>query len=205
LSSQERSFAKARAAEGTEAHDAASASDADLLVRIAQHDLGALGALYDRHMRSVWRVVYRVTNGASDVEDIVHATFLKVPQLASRFDGRPSARSWLIGIALRLAQRHARTLHRFTRMLGRFAHVTQDADRLDPESRAIGRAKLAVLERAVGKLSAPKKAVFVLIELEGLSHDDVARDLDVPLATVRTRLFHAKRELREALAREGAQ
>jgi RNA polymerase sigma-70 factor (ECF subfamily) len=43
--------------------------------------------------------------------------------------------------------------------------------------------------------------VFVLVEIEGLSHDEVASDLGVPAATVRTRLFHAKRELRLALAK----
>jgi RNA polymerase sigma-70 factor (ECF subfamily) len=140
-----------------------------------------------------------VTNGASDVDDIVHATFLKVPQLAASFDGRASASGWLVGIAVRLALRHTRTLGRFTGMLRRFAHVTRDADRLDPEVMASGRAQLAILDRAITKLSPAKRAVFVLVEIEGFAHDDVARDLGVPAATVRTRLFHAKRELRKAL------
>ncbi len=181
--------------------EAEQVSDAALLVAIAAGDLGALGGLYDRHAASVWRVVHRVTNGVSDVDDIVHTTFLKIPQLAASFDGRPSARSWLVGIAVRLALRHTRTLGRLAATLGRFAHVTRDVDRLDPEVLTAGRARLAVLERAMGRLSPAKRAVFVLIEMEGLSYEEVARDLSVPAATVRTRLFHAKCELREALAR----
>jgi RNA polymerase sigma-70 factor (ECF subfamily) len=178
-------------------------TDASLLTDIAHEDLGALGVLYDRHAKSVWRVVQRVTNGAGDADDIVHATFLKVPQLAASFDGRPSARSWLIGIAVRLALRHTRTLGRFVGMLKRFSNATRDADRLDPEVLVSGRAELVVLEGAVRRLSPAKRAVFVMIELEGLSNDEVARDLGIPAATVRTRLFHAKQELRDALGRTG--
>jgi RNA polymerase sigma-70 factor (ECF subfamily) len=178
-------------------------TDAVLLAAIATGDLGSLGALYDRHARAVYRVVHRVTNGAGDVDDLVHATFLKVPDVASSFDGRPSARAWLIGIAVRLALRHRRTLGRFARMLGRFAQVTGDAYRVDPEVHAAGRARLAALDAAVARLSPAKRAVFVLIEMEGLSHEEVAAELSVPVPTVRTRLFHAKQELREALARTG--
>jgi RNA polymerase sigma factor (sigma-70 family) len=180
-------------------HDAEPVSDAALIVAIPGGDLGALGELYDRHAVAVWRVVHRVTNGSSDVDDLVHATFLKVPELASAFDGRASARSWLIGIAVRLALRHGRSLGRFTRMLTRFGHVARTRDILDPETQLVGKTKLAGLDRALGKLPLAKRAVFVMVELEGLSHEDVARDLGIPLPTVRTRLFHAKRTLTKAL------
>jgi RNA polymerase sigma factor (sigma-70 family) len=177
----------------------AEVSDAVLLAAIASDDLGALGVLYDRHAGSVWRVVYRVTNGASDVDDLVHATFLKVPQVARTFDGRASARNWLMGIAVRLALRNTRSVARFTRMLARFSSASERADLLDPEVQAAGRARLVALDRAVTRLSAAKRAVFILIEMEGLSTEEVAQELGIPVPTVRTRLFHAKHELRAAL------
>jgi RNA polymerase sigma-70 factor (ECF subfamily) len=179
--------------------EAEPATDAALIARIPGGDLGALGVLYDRHALAVWRVVHRVMNSANDVDDVVHATFLTVPALAESFDGRPSARSWLIGVAVRLALRHMRGVGRFTRMLARFGHVARTADHLDPEVQVAGRAKLATLERAVSELPVAKRAVFVMVEMEGLSHEEVARELDIPLPTVRTRLFHAKRELECAL------
>jgi RNA polymerase sigma-70 factor (ECF subfamily) len=178
--------------------------DAALLEAIARDDVGALGTLFDRHAQAVWRVLHRVTNGANDVDDLVHTTFLKVPQLAKSFDGRVSARSWLIGIGVRLATRQSRSLARFARMLTRFGYVTPHADRLDPEVQAAGRARIATLAHAIAKLSAAKRVAFTLIELEGLAPDEVARVLEIPAATVRTRLFHAKTELRTALeAKEG--
>jgi RNA polymerase sigma-70 factor (ECF subfamily) len=184
----------------TRPRDVEPISDAALLTDIAQGDLGALGVLYDRHARAVWRSVHRVTSGTGDVDDLVHATFLMVPKLAAAFDGRPSARSWLVGIATRVALRRSRTLGRFARMLARFVHVTRNADTVDPEAHAAGRERLATLERAVAKLSPAKRTVFVLIEMEGLTSEEVAEALGIPVPTVRTRLFHAKSALRAALA-----
>jgi RNA polymerase sigma-70 factor (ECF subfamily) len=59
------------------------------------------------------------------------------------------------------------------------------------------------LERALAQLSDKKRAVFMLIELEGLSTEEAAKVLEIPAATVRTRLFHARRQLHAALEREG--
>jgi RNA polymerase sigma-70 factor (ECF subfamily) len=175
-------------------------SDAPLLVAVARGDLGSLGVLYDRHARAVWRVVHRVTNGRDGVDDTVHAAFLKVVEIAHTFDGRPSARNWITGIAVRLALRKIRSAGRFARMLARFAHARRESDTVNPEALTSGRQQVAVLDRALGKLSPAKRAVFVLVEIEGLAHDEVAEALDIPLPTVRTRLFHAKHALRDALA-----
>ena len=180
--------------------DAEPVLDPALLVAIAGGDLGSLGILYDRHALAVWRVAYRVMGTANDVDDVVHATFLKVPSLASGFDGRPSARSWLVGIGARLALRQMRGVGRFMRAMARFAHVSRRTEDLNPESIAAGRARVAVLDRALAKLPATKRAVFVMLEMEGLTHDEVSRALGIPLPTVRTRLFHAKRALQDALS-----
>jgi RNA polymerase sigma-70 factor (ECF subfamily) len=179
-------------------------TDAELLTAAGAGDLSALGALYDRHARDVWRVLDRVTNGSSDVEDVLHTTFLSLPRLAANFDGRsPSCRNWLCGVATHLALRHGRGLRRFTAMLARFGATTEHASWVTPESHARDREEVLLLERAVAAMSPKKRAVFVLIECEGLSHVEVAESLQIPLATVRTRLFGAKNELRAALLPTG--
>jgi RNA polymerase sigma factor (sigma-70 family) len=180
--------------------------DAELLAAVSQGDLSALGALYDRYSRDVWRVVDRVTRESSEVEDVVHATFLALPRLAANFDGRSiTCRNWLCGVATRLALRHGRGLRRLRAMLARFHATTPRASLVNPESLAGDREELAAIEQAVVALSPKKRAVFVLIECEGLSHVEVAEALRIPLPTVRTRLFGAKAELRAALAKaEGA-
>lgn len=177
-----------------------TSTDAELLAAVSAGDLGALGTLYDRHARHVWRVLARVTNGSSDVEDVLHTTFLSLPRLAARFDGRaPSCRNWLCGVATYLALRHRRGLRRFTAVLARFGVAAQHASLVNPESQASDREEMAAVERAVSALSPKKRAVFVLVECEGLSHAEVAEALQIPLPTVRTRLFAAKDDLRASL------
>lgn len=178
----------------------AAPSDGELLKAVADGDLRALGILYDRHARDVWRVLDRVTAGGSDVEDILHTTFLNLPRLAANFDGRsPSCRNWLSGVAVRLALRNDRSLRRFAAMLARFGRASPGTSPVSPEREACDREEVAALERAVAALSPKKRAVFVLVECEGLSQVEVAEALGIPLPTVRTRLFGAKKELRAAL------
>ena len=63
------------------------------------------------------------------------------------------------------------------------------------------REELRAFEHALQRLPWKKREAFVLVEMEGVSIDEAARALCVPAATVRTRLFHARRELREAMRR----
>jgi RNA polymerase sigma-70 factor (ECF subfamily) len=137
------------------------------------------------------------------MDDVVHATFLTLPRVAASYDSRASCRNWLCGIAVRLAMRQRRGAGRFHRMLAGFAHTLQGRASGDPERRASNNQELAALERALGELSEKKRAMFVLVEMEGLTAEEAAKALEIPAATARTRLFHARRELQEALRRGG--
>jgi RNA polymerase sigma-70 factor (ECF subfamily) len=185
---------------------AVARTDPELLRDIADGDLGALGELYDRYARAVWRAVQRTLGrGAdqADVDDVVHAMFLKLPGIARAYDGRDSCRGWLCGIGVRVALRHSRGLRRFRRALSNFAETPVGRAPADPEQRATGNEALAVLGRALDRMSTKKRAAFVLVELEGLRPEEAARALEIPIATVRTRLFHARNELRLALEEGG--
>jgi RNA polymerase sigma-70 factor (ECF subfamily) len=90
-------------------------------------------------------------------------------------------------------------------MLGSFAQTLVGRRPSDPEQRASSNQELGVLNRALARLSEKKRAVFVLVELEGLSAAEAAVALEIPAVTARTRLFHARRELQEALQRGGVE
>jgi RNA polymerase sigma-70 factor (ECF subfamily) len=183
-----------------------ASTDAELLAGVAGGHLGALGELYDRYARDVWRAVRRSLRNDADVDDVVHATFLNLPRIAAAYDGRASCRNWLCGIGVRLAMRHRRGAGRLQRMLGSFAQTLIGGRRAsDPEERASHNQELAVLDRALAQLSDKKRAVFVLVELEGLSAAEAAMALEIPAVTARTRLFHARRELQLALQRGGVE
>jgi RNA polymerase sigma-70 factor (ECF subfamily) len=174
-------------------------TDAQLLERIALEDLGALGELYDRHHADVRRVLERVTRRSADVDDLVQATFLALQPLAGRFVGDGSARAWLCGIAVRLASRNERGVRRWIRALTSLSWSVVVPPPATPETQASGREELVVLEQALWKMSAKKRAAFVLIEVQGMPVEEVARALQIPVASVRSRLFHAKKQLRKAL------
>lgn len=178
-------------------------SDDALLRRIAQGDLEALGELYNRHASSMWRAVARVLGSRTDARDIVHNVFLKLPKIAALYDGRADAHGWLIGIAVRTSLRHRRGTGRFLRMLTSLAQSTVAARTNSPEEVAAGRQALNRFETTFGRLSPKKRAVFVLVEIEGLTAEEASQALQVPAATVRTRLHHARRELHDAMRRQG--
>ncbi len=180
--------------------DAASAA---IVHRIAHGDLTALGELYTRYHADVRRHASRVLGNSADADDVTHATFLALPSIAVSFDGRPP-RPWLLGIATRLALRHRRGIGRFLATMTAMATSRRDETARDAESEAVAREEVRQFERALARIAAKKRAVFVLVEVEGMTTDDVARELGVPVATVRTRLHYARQELRAAMNRGGA-
>lgn len=179
--------------------EAPDEADAALLAQIARGDLGALGTLFDRHRAAVRGFAIRATGDHADAEDLVHNTFLTAARIAARFDGRASCRPWLVGIAARLVQQRARRLARVARYLARFA-TTQPAAS-DPVPALEARDALGAVAGALGRMSVAKRVVLLMAEVEGMTCEDIARALDVPIGTVWTRLHHARRELLAAMPR----
>jgi RNA polymerase sigma factor (sigma-70 family) len=178
-------------------------TDASALEALSHGHISALGVLYDRYQASVASFIRRATNDASDVEDLVHATFMTAARAAANFDGRQSCRPWLVGIAARLLYRRKRGLSRWARALREL--TVREGDRhTDPHRELKARDEINRLSAALEKLSEPKRVVLLLAESEGLSSEEIASVLQIPVGTVWTRLHHARRDLRRMLEREGA-
>jgi RNA polymerase sigma-70 factor (ECF subfamily) len=177
-------------------------SDASALEALSRGHISALGVLYDRYQASVTSFVRRATNDSSDVDDVVHATFMTAARAAGNFDGRQSCRPWLVGIAARLLHRRKRGLSRWARALREL--TVREGDRYnDPHSELHARDEVKRLSQALGRLSEPKRVVLLLAENEGMSSEEIATALQIPVGTVWTRLHHARRDLRRLLGREG--
>lgn len=172
-------------------------SDAAVLRRVADGDLVALGVLYDRYAPGLLRFAERVA-GREEAEDVVQALFLRVVRLAATFDSRAtSARPWLFAITARIVQERRRSLHRWrSALLG----LSQQRQRPRPRPQlADARADLG---RALARLSAAKRTVLVLAEVEGFTCEELSTMLSIPIGTVWTRLHHARRELRRLYEEE---
>jgi RNA polymerase sigma-70 factor (ECF subfamily) len=148
----------------------------------------------------MWMAAERTLGSQSDAGDIVHAVFLKLPKIALSYDGRADARAWLAGIVVRVALRQRRGLGRFVKMLSRLTSIPSERS-ATPEAVASVRQELDRFQTALDALSPKKRAVFVLIELEGLTTDEASRALGIPPGTIRTRLHHARQELHDSVMR----
>lgn len=176
------------------ADNARNPPDPELIRRLANGELDALGALYDRYQTPLRRFIARSSGNSADVDDLLHATFLAAVASAARYDGRASCRPWLVGIAAQLLRRRRQTFGRLLAMLSVLKGTTQ-AFR-DPRPELEARTDVA---RALAGLSAAKRMTLLMAEVEGMSCSEIATALEVPIGTVWTRLHAARRELRQTL------
>ena len=145
----------------------------------------------------VWRFVASlVDTGAAD--DLTQETYLRAFRALPAFEGRATARTWLFGIARRTCADHIRSTVRRRRLLARTAELgTLEPAHEDP-SGSVGATEL------LRRLSTGQREAFVLTQVLGLSYDEAAQSLDVPIGTIRSRVARARAELVAALAQAWA-
>lgn len=178
-----------------------SDEDLDLLTRVAAHDRRAFESLYRRYHRRLLAYLLRLLGGRlEEAEEALDDTFYAVWQNAGSFRGGSRVSSWLFGIAYR---KGLKTIERAGRR--RLELPESDADPIEPEApesprRDLERRELArAVAAALGGLSPEQRRVVVLTYYRGLSYPEISERLGVPVGTVKTRMFHARRRLRELL------
>jgi RNA polymerase sigma-70 factor, ECF subfamily len=174
-------------------------SDATLLAACAIGDGAALGALFDRHHRSVERFIGRLArSSAAELADLVQTTFIEVNRGARAFKGRSTVRTWIFGIAANVVRHHVRGEVRRRALLAEVkshASVTGGA----PDETAVHRQLLRRLHDALDALPPSLRETFVLCELEDVPGVEAARALGVREGTLWWRLHEARRRLRAAV------
>ena len=167
-----------------------------LLRRVAAKDRKAFEALYGRYYRRLFGYVLKLTRRADMVEEVVNDVMLVVWRDAGRFDERSRPSTWVFGIAYHKA---LKALARSTPPLEEAAATPEPVERDEPESLLARRELSSTLGRALGELSPEHRAVVELTYYYELSYAEIAEILGCPLNTVKTRMFHARRRLRELL------
>jgi RNA polymerase sigma-70 factor, ECF subfamily len=177
-------------------------SPLSLVASVRDGDNAALAQLYDQHAGALLAFARRLLGDHAAAEDLVHEVFIAAPRAFARFQGHASVRTFLISIAINHARHHLRGASRRRAAGERLAREPEPAAGT-PEEQA-GRQGLAqALNEALDVLPLEQRVAFVLCEVEERSSREVAEIVGAPEATVRTRLFHAKRKLREELAARG--
>ena len=177
-----------------------AAGDTDLVARLREGERAAVEEAYIAHHAAIRGFARRLVGDTASAEDIVHETFVALPRAIRRFRGEGSLRAFLIGVAANHSRRHVRSATRHRRATERFAAREEMKPKsVDATGELITRQLAGKLWAALDELPIDQRIVFVLCEAEQRTSVEVAGIVGAPEGTVRTRLFHAKRKLREML------
>jgi RNA polymerase sigma factor (sigma-70 family) len=176
-----------------------SPEDGELWRRSRAGDPQAFGALFDRYAKRIYAYCFRRTADWAMAEDLTSVVFLEAWRGRNKValaDGK--VEPWLYGIAANVLRNQRRSLRRYRRALGRMPALEPERDFADDvlqrvESSERMREVLSVVQR----LPKAEQDALTLCDWQGLSAREAADALRVPEATVRTRLFRARRRLRE--------
>ncbi|HET6284514.1 MAG TPA: RNA polymerase sigma factor [Polyangia bacterium] len=177
---------------------AAELTDAALVAACAVGDGAALGALFDRHSRALYRFTSRLSGVSRvDLDDMVSATFLEACRSASAFRGDSSVLTWLFGIAVNVARHQARGDGRRRAFLDQYQQLPQQAASDRPDDAAERRQLIAKLDVILGSLPHDLRVAFVMCDIEEVPCAEAA--LGLRQGTVWKRLHRARKLLGDGL------
>ncbi|HEY3493589.1 MAG TPA: RNA polymerase sigma factor [Polyangiaceae bacterium] len=162
-----------------------------------------LDAVYDAHFEFVWRSLLRLGVPPDAIDDAVQDVFLVVHRRLVEFEQRSALKTWLFGIALRVAREHARRRRRHGPPQEDGAEI-EDEDAPDPLEQVVRSEARDLLYALIAELDEEKRTVFVLADIEGMSMREISDGLGVNANTLTSRLRAARKQFEAALARHRA-
>lgn len=172
-------------------------NERELVSRAQNGDRNAFSELVRMHSQGVLQVIYRMCGDMQVSEDAAQETFVQAWLRLPSYRPRASLRSWLYRIAVNTA---VDMLRKEKRIL---PGAVEDLNLRDPESgpetQAANAERTETVQQAVLSLPDASRVVLVLKEYEGLSYQEIADALDIPIGTVMSRLNYARKLLRERL------
>lgn len=182
-----------------------SVDDRQLIEACLQGRTEAFGELVRRYQDRLYNTVYRLVDQSEDAQDVLQEAFFNAFQSLDSFKGDSQFFTWLYRIAvnsaisLRRKQRVALRLDR-QNSEGNVGAEPADVSNWSQPGLALEQAdEERRMQEVLSRLSPDHRAVLVMKEIDGLKYEDIAEVLQVPIGTVRSRLFRARMELREIL------
>ena len=175
-------------------------ADLELAARCRAGDADAFEELYRRHARRLFSLVFRMIGSAEDAEDLLQEVFLQAHRKLAGFRGESTLGTWLYRLTMNHCLDHLR---------GRQAKMSRSTESLDREDAFEPAAHAPIvptavsrldLERAIGTLPEGCKAAFLLHDVEGFEHREVAQILGVSEGTSKSQVHKARMKLRAKLS-----
>lgn len=185
----------------------ADADDIEVIRAVLAGEADAFRGLIDKYGASIFNLAYRMTGNPADAEDLSQEAFVQAFSRLADFRVGARFHPWLYTIALNLCRNHLRrrSLRRWLPLQGTREDEDGAAPREwpapgpDPEEGLLGEEADRHLQAAVDALPVKYREVFLLRQAQGLSYEEIASVVGVPLGTVEVRLFRARRRLLDAL------
>jgi RNA polymerase sigma-70 factor, ECF subfamily len=174
--------------------------DAALIARIATGDRLAMQALFARHKTRVYRFMLRLLGDAASADDLTSEVFLAVWRNAHKFQERAAASTWLLAIARFKALQE---LRRRRDIAAEPEQVDASDPAADPEASWVDKRRGAMLRKCLGALSREHRTIIDLVYYHEKSVQEVAAIVGIPCATVKTRMFYARKKLATLLIARG--
>jgi RNA polymerase sigma-70 factor (ECF subfamily) len=178
--------------------------DLALAQRCASGDSEAIRIVTRANNQRLFRAAWSILKDRSEAEDAVQSAYLNAFASMDTFEARSSLSTWLTRIVINEALSRSRALtRRRSRLEAEGVTMIEDYRTEDAPDVALAREQLrSIMERAVADLPDAFRTVFVLRDVEGFSVEETSDALAIPIATVKSRLFRARRKLQASLAPE---
>jgi len=163
---------------------------------VERRDEGAFRSLYERHTPALLGIAVRLVDSDEEAEDVVQQTWVSAVQNLAQFEWGSSLRTWLIGIVIDSCR--ARWSDALRSWKGRV--VTPVADMPAADDQAVATASRIDLERALASLHPGYRALVLLHDVEGWTHPDMAKQLDLAEGLSKSQLVNARLAMRRHLA-----
>jgi RNA polymerase sigma-70 factor, ECF subfamily len=179
-------------------------TDLELVQASAAGNLGAFEELYRRHMRRVYALCLRMTGDATEAEDLTQEVFTHLFRKLGSFRGESTFTTWLHRLAVNLVLAHFRKRQSRPQLTAQDDETPEEIVRgTENPSRMPVFDRLA-LEQAIAQLAPGYRQVFVLHDIEGFEHEEIAQLLGISLGTSKSQLHRARLNLRKLINQNAA-
>lgn len=178
-------------------------SDGELVIRLQSGSLHALGELYDRHQHLVYRTALAVTGDEASAADLLQEVFLRMHRFADRIDPQRPLEPWLYRATTNLTYTYVKRRKRWLQPLEDMAEWLAGGKKQSPSYLAEKDEEWKDVHLAISGLSLSQRMVVVLYYINDLSLLEISEVLDVPVGTIKSRLFYGRMALKQTLETNG--
>lgn len=179
------------------------ASEAMLIDGCVQGDRKAQAELFHRYFDRLNALVYRILGPIADLDDVVQEVFMKIFKSIGQFKGSGALDGWIYRITINQCREEIRMRRRKRQveMVPHADHIIENvtSSTPNPEETLSDKEDTHLIYSALSHIKLEKRVVLVMHDMEDKTMDEIAVTIQVPLGTVKSRLFHARSELHKRL------